>query len=523
VFFREKTQSPAPEDTFRLAFFSAWRRIWSGIGISSPQPAQSRENHPSLSQDFRKQDCSPELHGLIDSLKVIRQRILANIFLRGWTAWSKWILIGLIVVFAISAKLAISTILAAILAVIGAAVVLLWTWRTRLSTYQTACRLDSAATLQDRVSTAIYLGDAKNPEEMIERQRVDALSRIAKVDLRGLFPLRMPVAARGALVLFLAVGALFVYRIHHKPPLVALLQSAARSPLVQSILYPILNALEKDLQRTIALVTSKQEVLADEVHPGESVKASEDLWQSSADKGDDAKDGQQDSLNAGAGDLPQDQLQPPGDQNDSSSAESQPQENGSPQSKNGKSSGDASSGDSQKPSEGQSSQNPRESLSQSLMQALKNMMSNQQSNSRENQKPQPSDSQGAPQSGNSHQPGTNDSDKKGESRGTSDAKQKPADSAGSGAGSQQGSKEMRKDQASHPVHAVPDRVALESNGFKEQTRMRIDTETGTAQLAVRDVPAQAEAVSNGAEQENIPPRYRLYVQRYFEHADNGTR
>jgi len=38
---------------------------------------------------------------------------------------------------------------------------------------------------------------------------------------------------------------------------------------------------------------------------------------------------------------------------------------------------------------------------------------------------------------------------------------------------------------------------------------------------VRDLSPQQDAVTNGAEQENIPARYRFYVQRYFEHADNG--
>jgi len=52
--------------------------------------------------------------------------------------------------------------------------------------------------------------------------------------------------------------------------------------------------------------------------------------------------------------------------------------------------------------------------------------------------------------------------------------------------------------------------------------MLMDTETGTAQLALRDVQAQGGTVISGAEQENIPPRYRLYVQRYFEHADSGN-
>ena len=126
----------------------------------------------------------------------------------------------------------------------------------------------------------------------------------------------------------------------------------------------------------------------------------------------------------------------------------------------------------------------RQSLGQSLMQALKNMMSNspnQQSSNRPNQ--QPPNGQGTPQSGNSQQPGATESDKRGDSRGNSDAKQKATQTASEGAGSQQGTKELRKNQETHPVNAVPDRVALEASGFKEQTRMKVATETGTAQIA----------------------------------------
>jgi len=453
--------------------------------------------------------------------------MLANVFLGGWAAWVTWILIALIAIFSISAKLEIAILLAGILAVAGAAAILLWTWRTRLSTYQTACRVDAAAGLQDRVSTAIYLGDAKHPGGMIERQRGDTLARIAKVGLSGMFPLRMPVAARRALVLFLAVGALYVYRLHHRPPLTVLLQTTARSQLVQSILSPLMNALEKDVQRTMALVTGKPEALAEDARAGESATSNDDPWQSNNDKNAGTKEDQQDSLDAGAGEAPKDQQQTPGDQNGSLSEQSRPQENNSQQSQNGKNAGDSSQGDSSKPSDSQGSQSPQESLGQSLMQALKSMMSDspkQQSGNRENQKPQQQNSQSAPQSGNSHQPGSNESDKKGESRGSSDAEQKATNSASNGAGSQQGLKEMKKNQDTHSAtHAVPDRVALESSGFKEQTRMRIDTETGSAQLAVGDASSQSAAVINGAEQENIPPRYRLYVQRYFEHTNNGTR
>jgi hypothetical protein len=157
------------------------------------------------------------------------------------------------------------------------------------------------------------------------------------------------------------------------------------------------------------------------------------------------------------------------------------------------------------------------------MQTLKNMMSNsqnQQASSRPNQ--QPPNSQGAPQSGNSQQPGATESDKRGDSRGNSDAKQKASQTASQGAGSQQGTKELVKPTDARAVTAVPDRVALEASGFKEQTRMKVATETGSSQIAVSGAVPRQDAVTNGSEQENIPARYRFYVQRYFEHADHAA-
>jgi hypothetical protein len=212
-------------------------------------------------------------------------------------------------------------------------------------------------------------------------------------------------------------------------------------------------------------------------------------------------------------------MQAPGSQ-DGNPSDARQQDSYS-QSQDGKNGNDSSSDKSMEQSEQQGPEG-RQSLGQSLMQALKNMMSNspnQQSNNRAGQ--QPPNGQGTPQSGNSQQPGDNESDKRGDSRGNSDTKQKANQTASEGAGSQQGTKELSKDQQTHPVNAVPDRVALEASGFKEQTRMKIATETGTAQLGTGDVSPRQDAVTNGAEQENIPARYRFYVQRYFEHADNG--
>jgi hypothetical protein len=399
---------------------------------------------------------------------------------------------------------------------VGVAAIFAWTWRNRPSSYETARRLDSAAGLQDRISTAVFLGGVEDPGAMIAGQRKDALARLVKVDPRGFFPVQWPGNVKRASVLVLVAAGLFAYRIHHQPPLLSLLQTTARSQFVQSILSPIVHAMEKDLQRTMALVTMKPDATGDETRRADAASNSEDLWKAD-DKG--SVEDQKDAADAGESDPQQDQLQPPGNQEGNPSGEARQQESNS-QSQEGKGNDNADS-KSQQQSEQQGPEG-KQSLGQSLMQALKNMMSNspnQQSSNRANQ--QPPSGQGTPQSGNSQQPGATESDKRGDSRGNSDAKQKATQTASEGAGSQQGTKELRKDQETHPVNAVPDRVALEASGFKEQTRMKVATETGTAQLAVRDQSPQQDAVVNGSEQENIPARYRFYVQRYFEHADNG--
>jgi len=377
-----------------------------------------------------------------------------------------------------------------------------WIWRSRLSAYEAACRLDSAAGLKDRVSTAIYLGNAKDPDEITQYQRRDAVARLAKVDARGLFPFRKPAAVNHVLALVLVVGGLFAYRANHKAPVVDLRQSTARFPLVQSTFSPIVQAMEKDLERTLGLVTLKPDLQADEVRPGDALPTADDLWQPNDEKNPDTEEAQpedtMDAANAdsegvsnGQGDQPM------------PSAEDQQNQNANAQSQDANAQGQA----------GQ--QGDKQSVSQSLMRALKNMMSKSPNQDRPNQQQNP---QGAPQNGANQQ---SESDNTATSRGAADSKQSASQTAGNSAGDQPGTNEMRKDQETLPVNALPDKVALDASGVKDQTRMRVETETGTARLTVRDVSPGAQAAINGAGQENVPARYRLYVQRYFEYADDG--
>lgn len=510
-----KTNLAVPGESSGTVRFSALRAYWRLVSFYWI-PTATAQNQPSFPQVADRREYPAELRSLIRTLNTVRQRVLANTLLRGWTRWAVCILIGLIAIAAALSKLVGALLVVGVLGTTGAAAILIWTWRNRLSAYEAAQRLDSAAGLKDRLPTAIYLGGIDDPDGLIAQQRKDALTRAAKVDPRGLFPVRLPASVGRALILILVVAGLFAYRINHKPPLLSLLQSATRSQLVQSIFSPLIHAMEKDLQRTIALVTMKPDSASEEARRDDSALSSEDLWK--GDEKGNAKDEQQQSADAGD---EQDQLQAPSGQDGAPSPEAR-QEEASSQSQDDNNGNESASGNSKQQAESPSAEK-RQSLGQSLMQALKNMLSNssnQQANNRANQQPS---GQGTPQSGNSHQPGATEGDKRGESRGSSDAKQKATQTASEGAGSQQGSKELHKDPNPHPFNAVPDRVALEASGFKEQTRMNVQTETGTAQLASRNQSPQGDAVVNGAEQETIPARYRLYVQRYFEHTNDARR
>jgi hypothetical protein len=507
---REKIKLAAPGEFSGTACLSALRGLGRRVLPNDPRKS------PDLYRGLDPQACSSELQDLLATLKIIRRRIFANSLLRSEAKWFAWLMIGLIAAALVIANFGGAVISIAALAALGVLAILAWTWGMRPSNYETARRLDSAAGLKDRLSTAIYLGGIDDARGMVGEQRKDALARLIALDPRRYFPVEPPGNIRRAVALVLVVTGLCAYRIHHRPPLVALLQSTAHSPLVQSLLAPIAHAMEKDLQRTLALVTHKQDA-ADQAERADAVNT-DDLWKS--DQGGGAED-QKDSAEANAGDPQQDQMQPDANQDGDPSGEARQSDSYS-QSQEGKSGDENSNSNAQQQSEQQGPQG-RQSLGQSLMQALKNMLSNspsQQSNNRAGQ--QPPNGQGTPQAGNSQQPGQTESDKRGDSRGNSDAKQKASQTASEGAGSQLGSKELRKDQEAHAVNAVPERVALEAGGYKEQTRMKIATDTGAAQLPDRGLAPQQDAVVNGSEQEDIPARYRFYVQRYFEHADNGT-
>jgi hypothetical protein len=100
--------------------------------------------------------------------------------------------------------------------------------------------------------------------------------------------------------------------------------------------------------------------------------------------------------------------------------------------------------------------------------------------------------------------------------------QKNATHAADGAGDQKpGVKGLMKIGMNLNVKPVTDRVALQSTSYKNQPSTRANVETGTAQMPIGSASPEGSAVVNGAEQEDVPVRYRQYLQNYFGQVDQA--
>jgi len=469
-------------------------------------------------------DYSRDLQALLALVERARRRISANRFLDRWMVWLTWVFLGLIAAAAFSRQLKYSVIAAVVIAVAGAVFSFMAGWR-RPSAYYCAREIDRASGLSDRLSTALYFSAVEHPDAMTLRQRRDALGNVDRVDPQILFPIRMPSFANRTLALSLIALALLAYRLHYNPPMMALLHRAANSQIAKAALAPLAEA-RKELLALVSPDDSQvKEAAADaETVPGlaESKNgndpsqlgdkdgtatgdAEDDSDTATAGTQGDPSDPQQGSPQQGqdasqAGNASQNQM---ADANQPQSGENGSQ-NGSPQQQQG--SGQSASGN-------------------SVMQALKNLMKNMTG------QPTSSDANAPPSAeGSSQQPGSssgqgeakNDSPKDGSEQketGSSSSSQKPG--GGAGNGSTPVPKQAGKETPPAPKNLPQDRVNLEANNYRQQGRTRTTSAAAEAQLPLRDIKPQPVAAIKGSEQENIPVRYRLYVQRYFEHTDKA--
>lgn len=430
----------------------------------------AKSDVPTYTQphDADIQNVARELRGIVGVLTAGRRKLLVNNFLRVWSGLWNWILIALVIATLFVVRLSTAAFASAILILAGGVAIMGWTWWTRPSRFYVARLLDSSAALHDRISTALYFGNSTGSDRMIQYQRQDAVEKFNLLDRRALFPIKAPAALRRTLALLVTLAVAFTYRAYYRPPLTALLETTAMSRLVQSVLKPLKKNAEESLQRPESAEPANTEKANESRRPAESMQTTEEPW--IPEKGPVSRDN----------------VRPAG-------------------------TGDASDDPSLK-------EGAKPSMSQALLAALKGMMGSQTAAAAGKRQPRTAtDPQGTP---NQADPGSGGDQR--EFQEGPDSLQKNPQGTANGAGDQQaGSKELKK-SAPLTFKSVPDRVPLQATNLKDQPRMNIDGEAGTSKIATGNASARTTGLANGAEQENIPARYRSYLQRYFQHDDVGT-
>jgi hypothetical protein len=494
-------------------------RSYSDLIFEKPRP--QKNNYPA------------ELRGLLDEANAVRHRILASRALVYWLVCCNLVLGVLILAAAFSGHLKGAIILGAILLALSALISFFVARRTGPSIYGAACKLDASAGLQDRLSTTIHFAGEEKPDSMVLSQRRDSLARLKGINARALFPLQMPLNARRTAALALVAVGLFAYRIKYGPPGLMLAHKVSRSHLSETVSSPLARVIES----TPLYVPDRPKIdvldaEAAAAAAGTAEKAGKELNSfppATLPGANGSGIGQQNSrgLNPAEseanahGSASQNQSQP----NDTSHSDSTQESRGQsvPDQNSPKTASEGKS-----PSTGQSKANAQnskagsQSLGQQIVQALKEMMGNimGQDASQSPAPPSPqspgSTAQGqggqAPESTGklSQQPTANDAKAK-ETQGSS------GKHSGAGNGTEQQVVQKPTEQGtSAPSDLIPERVPLDATDFRVQTHPRAMPGPGSSEVPLTHASLTGTASTNGAEQENIPMRYRQYVQRYFD-------
>src|SRR5262245_39597032 len=200
-----------------------------------------------------------EFRPLLDAIRVVQRRILANSLLHHWNRYLAWSLGGLLVAAAVVSlhTILVTAVVAGAAATVAALVI---TWISRPTTYEAAWRLDQAAGLHDRLSTALHFADNERPDEMVSRQRRDALGRLGDADPHALFKLHPPATLRRTGGIALGLAAMLVYQMNHKPPLLAVSEQVAQTKLARAIFNPPPLEKETEFKEKVLLTDDREAV-----------------------------------------------------------------------------------------------------------------------------------------------------------------------------------------------------------------------------------------------------------------------
>ncbi len=459
-----------------------------------------------------------DLSLLVDATRSVQRRILANNLLHYWNRCLAWSLAGVLLATAVLSLQAV-LILAAMLVALAGAAGIVATWRSRPCAYEAACRLDAAAGLHDRLSTALHCATLDAPDEMVRHQRRDALGRLSQADPRALFALRRPAASGRTAVLAIAVAGLLAYRVNHKPPLLAVSEQVAHTRMARAILTPRPPEKEREFRERVVLNDERE---AEDADLGE--KAGLDEVPDPEAQEADPSSSEPGTSSAASDDQAGSEEREGGEAEPNSANENLDRR---AREDDGRETANGQEGDEGEPGAApQQDRSPPSSLAQRIKEALKDLlakatgqMPKEQPNEKELPSPgnEPAQSQNktpGAQQAKSSQP----SDASGERANGAGPQMTDQPGEGNAAGSGAGSPQLTKNPTLE-THPTADVVPLPATSFKGQASVLTTAQAGTALVPLRDTSAQPTATTNGAEQGDVPLRYRSYVQQYFNHPD----
>lgn len=483
-----------------------------------------------------------EFHALATLLHTVRRRIAAATCLAALNRSAIWAL-GLVLVAAAIFPLRVVGGVGLAAASGAVAFGIFTAWRSHPSAYESACRVDVAMGLHDRLSTAWHFALAEAPDDMMRCQRRDALDHLPQAPASAIVPIGLPAGFRRTAVLALAVTALLAYRATHRPPLAAAVERIAPPAIARAIDAVRRAAPDQYVPEPIVRAETALEVdpsqLSDEggLLPTFNRDSKASRAPSRGNMGTPFGDGE-----PGEGvDLPPEDEPPPSTVPPQMSPGAGPP-NGARQKRPGGPESEGAQPDHAGQASGAGDSQTPASLSQRLRQALNDLLAKargDQGNNAQNQRggggnssqPQvpPANAKAIPAPPGS-QPTGSPSDKEGES-----------DSKDGGPGATMGMNELGSgnapggardpqpqaiDLTQEPAADTQQKaevVPLSLTNFQGQASMLTNSQRGTAQTPLRETSSTGASSTRGSEQGEVPLRYRAYVREYFTHPEEARR
>jgi hypothetical protein len=464
---------------------------------------------------------SPGKTGLAEAIREVRKRVVANRWLGLWVVCCNCVMAALIIAVALMRSIRgplIAALAAVVLAAIGAAIA---AWYTKPSAYGLAQRLDRESRSGDRISTAMYFWTVANPDELLRRQRADALAHLAKVRPGELFPLRAPPKMWRTGALMAALAALCAFHSVYGPPVPRLAEKAARSRTLATLFSPVTRALEfaraekKELADMVAgndhdrqaSETQKPLQLPAAGQPTGSAQATANAAKLDMSQAQQmANAGTPSQGQAPSGTMPNQQAGTPANSQQNASATDQ------------QAAAQASTGQGQ------------QSLGQKALQALENLMSSALSG-QQNSGQSPSTASQPPNAGTTSMQAMTGSSQiasvpnqaaQGQTSNSQGSQNQTTPTQGKHTGAGNGTSPWQPRDAVDPQIAgnvAKQHVALQTTGYRGPPgKERSDVAPGTAQIPLQELSPQTVTTVNGAGQDSVPPRYRQYVENYFQHS-----